>query len=34
MTTFISERMITDKLTKTIFTKVVLFAGGFLTTKN
>ncbi|KAA6326777.1 hypothetical protein EZS27_024164, partial [termite gut metagenome] len=30
MTTFISEGMITDKLTKTIFTKIVLFATGFL----
>jgi hypothetical protein len=30
MTTFISERMITDKLPKTIFTKIVLLAGGFL----
>jgi hypothetical protein len=29
MTTFISEEMITDKLTKTIFTKLVLCAGGF-----
>ncbi|KAA6344315.1 hypothetical protein EZS27_008051 [termite gut metagenome] len=30
MTTFISEGMITDKLAKTIFTKIILFAGGFL----
>jgi cytochrome c biogenesis protein CcdA len=30
MTTFISEGMITDKLTKTIFTKIILFATGFL----
>ncbi|KAA6315239.1 hypothetical protein EZS27_034272 [termite gut metagenome] len=31
MTIFICESLITDKLTKTIFTKIVLFAGGFLT---
>jgi hypothetical protein len=30
MKTFISERMIADKLAKTIFTKIVLFAEGFL----
>jgi hypothetical protein len=30
MTTFISEGMITDKLPKTSFTKIILFAGGFL----
>jgi hypothetical protein len=30
MTTLISEGMITDKLEKTIFTKIVLFATGFL----
>jgi hypothetical protein len=30
MTTFISENMITDKLARAVFTKIVLFAGGLL----